>query len=221
MRDRPLNCCSHQNSHLKMSTPIASQAANQSQSTPTDSPKMVEARVQLAVNAYKLGKFATFKAAAEAFGAPYQRVRRRYNGNHSRQENGGHNKVLNEALETALHSALQRLIVQGTKISSHRLWRTTNELLKTGVEEGQEPRQVRQRWARRYLARNRDLFPRVTGKGPGNVGNGGGVTTTAEARRGDRSRDYDCIYIVAHAGGMRVCRSKYADVASKLADRRL
>ncbi|KAI1747673.1 hypothetical protein F4782DRAFT_520383 [Xylaria castorea] len=149
------NCECYLFLHPAMATPVLQQASNQAVNNRPDAD--IEARVTLATDAYRSGQYNTIKAAAEAFGAPYHRTRNRCRGRHSRQFNGGNNKVLDEALETALHASLQRLITQGIHISTHIIWRTANDILRLACEDGSEPRHVRQRWARRYLARNRHV----------------------------------------------------------------
>ncbi|KAI0402841.1 hypothetical protein F4802DRAFT_334925 [Xylaria palmicola] len=119
---------------------------------------LIEAKVNLAAKAYQNGQYKTIAAAAEAYEAPYYRTRSRCNGHGFRTDNGGGNRVLDDATESALHSALQRFIIGGIHIDSKQLWHTANEVLKTNCPEGKEPRQINQRWARRFLARNRHIY---------------------------------------------------------------
>ncbi|KAI0108585.1 hypothetical protein GGR51DRAFT_514301 [Nemania sp. FL0031] len=53
-----------------------------------DAEALVEAKVQLAVEAIQSGQYSTVKAAAAAFGAPYHRTLSRRRGHHSRRKNG-------------------------------------------------------------------------------------------------------------------------------------
>ncbi|KAI0199160.1 hypothetical protein F4808DRAFT_433534 [Astrocystis sublimbata] len=121
-------------------------------------PDAVEMRVNLAVDAYRTGQYKTIMASAKAFGAPYSRTRSRLAGRHARRENGGANTVLDKDTEAALHTKLKLFVQQGVKIDSTATWRACNEVLKDAAKEGTQPRQVRLRWARRYMARNKDLF---------------------------------------------------------------
>ncbi|RYC57418.1 hypothetical protein CHU98_g8795 [Xylaria longipes] len=121
-----------------MATPVSQRARKRS----VPEPDVVEARVTLAVEAFQTGQHKTIKAAAEAFGAPYHRTRSRLLGRRSRRYNGGNNTVLDEAMEAALHASLQRLVAEGTQITSQQLWRTANELLRLASDEGSQPRQI-------------------------------------------------------------------------------
>ncbi|KAI2635927.1 hypothetical protein GGS21DRAFT_489642 [Xylaria nigripes] len=125
---------------------------------------LTEAKVKLAVQAFQSGKYPTVRAASSAYDAPYHRTLCRVKGRHSRKHNGGNRTILNEASDRALHAALQRLILWGTHISSHRLWRIANQILVSTSEPEKLPHQVKHRWARRYLARYRHLFKRMKGK---------------------------------------------------------
>ncbi|KAI1422477.1 hypothetical protein F5Y12DRAFT_618491 [Xylaria sp. FL1777] len=144
-----------------MAAPVAQRASNQPKSTPKGTPDIVEAKVTLAIDAYRSGRYSTIKAAAEAFDAPYYRTRGRYQGRHTRELNGGHQKVLTEAMEAALHSAMQRLAAQGARISANRVWCTANDILKLAVDDGSQPQLIGRQSARNFLARNQNLVKKL------------------------------------------------------------
>ncbi|KAK7745197.1 hypothetical protein SLS62_009826 [Diatrype stigma] len=165
--------------HQPMPQPPASQPQQQQQqqqqtyTMPED--QLIEATVQLAVQAHRSGAFKSIKAAATFYGAPYHRALSRSKGHHPTSQNGGTHTVLDEAGDRALHAAMQRLVLLGERVSSLRLEQAANEILREQHDQQQQqqqqpdgaqgqqkqPRQVNRRWARRYLARHRHLAKRT------------------------------------------------------------
>lgn len=142
-----------------MNEPTDPRQNQQNYTFPDD--QLVEAKVQLAIQGYRNNKFNSIKAAADFYEAPYRRTMNRLRGHYPVSKNGGRCTVLDEAGDKALHAAMQRLVLQGSRVSSRHVEAAANDILKQICEPGKTPRQVNRRWARRYLEKHRHLSKRT------------------------------------------------------------
>ena len=96
----------------------------------TSEAQLIEDKVLEAVDAYNSGDFSTIQAAADAVGAPVQRVSRRLRGISSAVLKGGHNKRLTEPQESALCTLIKRYDDLGLPMRIPMITAVANSILR-------------------------------------------------------------------------------------------
>jgi len=123
--------------------------------------QLIEEKVLEAIGAYEAGEFTSIRAAANAVGAPLQRVYRRLKGIPSEIEKGGHNKRLSEAQENALYTLIQRYDDLGLSLRPQMLTKMANRVLFRACDPNNLPNplpHVSHDWTRRFLERHPEFI---------------------------------------------------------------
>jgi hypothetical protein len=121
----------------------------------------IENRIQEAIDALPKRKKINLTKYAADWEVPYYRLRSRMEGALSQSNNGGHNKLLNEAQELALCLTVQRLDNSGFSPTRSMLQDIANDILKQAHNDpSTPPPTVSTKWPTRFLQRHPELFIR-------------------------------------------------------------
>lgn len=125
-------------------------------------PHNLEERTVAAAELYGEGYFKRLTEAADALGVPYQWLRGRCLGKKPVTDNGGNNKLLTNVQHDAILQWCHRQVVTGHHVDHRRLRLYVNEILDIGgIKDSKgKPLTVSQRWCRRYMNSNKDIFHR-------------------------------------------------------------
>ncbi|XP_044714545.1 tc5 transposase DNA-binding domain-containing protein [Hirsutella rhossiliensis] len=109
----------------------------------------LEARTVAASELFVEGFYRTMKAASDALGVPYKRLRSRIQGHHPVSENGGNATLLGSEEEQEVLCWAHRRIAQGHHIQGRALQQHANAILKAKGRGGT----ASQKWAQRFMKR--------------------------------------------------------------------
>ena len=109
----------------------------------------LEARTVAASELFVEGFYRTMKAASDALGVPYKRLRSRIQGHHPVSENGGNATLLGSEEEQEVLCWAHRRITQGHHIQGRALQQHANAILKAKGRGGT----ASQKWAQRFMKR--------------------------------------------------------------------
>jgi hypothetical protein len=112
-----------------------------------------EEQIARAVKELKQQEFPNISATARKFDVPYQRLKRRFHGGHSKSTRPPTNRKLNSDQEYALKESIKRLDHIGVNLRVRDVATTANSIL----ERNKQPLTATRHWAKNYLARNKDL----------------------------------------------------------------
>lgn len=118
------------------------------------SAQLIEDKVIEAAGAYSSGDYTTIKAAADAVGAPVQRVSRRLRGIPSEISKGGQNKKLDEPQERAVGDVVKRYNDLGLSLNPRKITQVANSILRGSAGSDVLMHSVGPGWGRRYLKRH-------------------------------------------------------------------
>jgi hypothetical protein len=124
-----------------------------------------EGRVLLAINAFNQGQFASLKAAATAYDAPYTTTRRRAQGRPPRRECQPNSQKLSSTEESALEKRIISLDTRGFPPRISAVRDIANLLLSARDSKSTNtPPSVGENWARNFIKRHDTLKSKFSRK---------------------------------------------------------
>ena len=123
-----------------------------------------EARIQLAVNAFKKGQFKTIKAAALAFDVSKSTLGRRIQGTSSRAQKTTNCQKLSETEESTLSSWILDMDRRGLPLQLSTVHHLAQYLLSARLNTPSNSITIGGHWVNRYIQRHPELKSKYTRK---------------------------------------------------------